>query len=80
MNLEDEFVVGGKGTGGRGGYMGSLGLTCAHCLDNRASPAAQRWRIRLPMQGTWVQPRTGAIPRASEQLSPGATTTEAHTP
>ena len=42
MNLEDEFVVGGKGTGGRGGYMGSLGLTCAHCLDNRASPAAQR--------------------------------------
>ena len=80
MNLEDEFVVGGKGTGSRGGYMGSLGLTCAHRLDNRASVVAQRWRIRLPMQGTRVQPRSGEIPRATEQLSPGATTTEAHTP
>ena len=41
MNSEDEFVVGGKGTGSRGGYMGSLGLTCAHRLDNRASVVAQ---------------------------------------
>ena len=34
-------------------------------------------RIRLPMQGTWVQALVREDPNATEQLSPCATTTEA---
>ena len=30
----------------------------------------------LPVQGTWVHPRSGKIPHAAEQLSPCATATE----
>ena len=39
-----------------------------------------KWlRVHLPMQGTWVQSLIW-IPHATEQLSPWATTTEAHAP
>ena len=43
------------------------------------SLVAQWLRIRLPMQGHRCEPWSGKIPRATEQLSPRATTTEAHT-
>ena len=42
----------------------------------RASLVAQWLRIHLPMQGTRVEPWSGKIPHAAEQLSPCATTTE----
>ena len=41
-----------------------------------ASLVAQWLRIRLPMQGTRVEPWSGKIPHAAERLSPWATTTE----
>ena len=37
---------------------------------------AQWLKIRLPMQRTRFEPWSGKIPRAVEQLSPCATTTE----
>ena len=40
------------------------------------SLVAQGLRIRLPMQGTWVQALVWEDPHATEQLSPCATTTE----
>ena len=43
---------------------------------SRASLVAQWLRIRLSMQGTQVRALVRKIPRAVEQLSPCATTTE----
>ena len=41
------------------------------------APLVVQWlRIRLPMQGHGFDPWSGKIPHATEQLSPGATTTE----
>ena len=42
----------------------------------RTSLVAQWLRIRLPVQGTWVQPLVQDDPHATEQLSPCATATE----
>ena len=44
--------------------------------SERASLVEQWLRIHLPMQGTRVRALVGKIPRAAEQLSPCATTTE----
>ena len=48
-------------------------------IDARTSVVAQWLRIRLPMQ---IEPflDQGSVPLAAEQLSPCATTTEAHAP
>ena len=44
--------------------------------DPGTSLVVQLLRICLPMQGTWVNPWSGKIPCAVEQLSPCSTTTE----
>ena len=46
----------------------------------RTSLVAQWLRIRLPMQGTWVQALVREHTHAVEQLNPRATTTEAGVP
>ena len=49
---------------------------CYYEVCHRTSLVVQWLRIRLPMQGTWVQSRGTSIPHAMGQLSLCTTTTE----